>query len=79
MNAVIVIVIVIVMGLNVIFACNVRCKEPMGWAAWFWVSRQNKNDCILKTGQCALCTVRWREGGGSAKKRKILANPPVNC
>ena len=40
------------------------------------VSRHNKNDGSLKTGQCAQYGVG---GGGSAGKKKILANPPDNC
>ena len=76
MNAVIVIVNVIVMGLNVIFACNVRCKEPMGGQRGFGFRAKYKNDCCLKTG--LLHNTVW-EGGGSAEKKKILANPPVNC
>ena len=64
----------IVMGLNVFFACNVRCKRTDGWAAWFWVSRQNKNACNLKTGQCA--QNGGGRGGGSAEKKKDFGKPP---
>ena len=48
----------------------------MGGQRGFSVSRHNKNSCILKTGQCAQYGVG---GGGSAEKKKILANPPDNC
>ena len=41
------------------------------------VSRHNKNDGSLKTGQCAQYGAGG--GGGSAEKKKILANPPDNC
>ena len=68
--------VIIVMGVNVIFAYKVRCKDPMVGQRGFSVSRHNKNSCILKTGQCAQYGVG---GGGSAEKKKILANPPDTC
>ena len=44
---------VIVMIPIIFFACNVRGKVPMGGQRGSSVSRHNKNDGILKTGQCA--------------------------
>ena len=63
----------IVMVSIVFFACNVRGKVPMGGQRGSSVSRQYKNDGILKTGQ-------WRstvwEGGGVLPKKKDFGKPP---
>ena len=66
--------VIIVMGVNVIFAYKVRCKDPMGGQRGFSVSRHNKNSCILKTGQCAQYGVGG--GGGVLPKKKDFGKPP---
>ena len=57
----------------VFFACNVRGKVPMGGQRGSSVSRHNKNDGILKTGQCA----QYGAGGGGVlpEKKRFWQTP----
>ena len=63
----------IVMVSIVFFACNVRGKVPMGGQRGSSVSRQYKNDGILKTGQWH--STVWEEGG-FCRKKKDFGKPP---
>ena len=65
----------IVMVSIVFFACNVRGKVPMGGQRGSSVSRHNKNDGILKTGQCAQYSAG---GGGFCRKKKDFGKPPCH-
>ena len=57
------------------FACNVRCKEPMGGQRGFGFRAKYKNDCCLKTGQCA----RYGRGrGGVLPKKKRFWQTPLS-
>ena len=62
----------IVMVSIVFFACNVRGKVPMGGQRGSSVSRQYKNDGILKTGQWH--STVW-EGGVLPKKKRFWQTP----
>ena len=64
---------VIVMISIIFFACNVRGKVAMGGQRGSSVSRHNKNDGILKTGQCAQYGAG---GGGFCRKKKDFGKPP---
>ena len=67
---------VIVMISIIFFACNVRGKVPMGGQRGSLVSRHNKNDGILKTGQCAQYGAGG--GGGFCQKKKDFGKPPCH-
>ena len=68
--------VVIVMGLNVFFACNVRCKEPMDGQRGFGFRVKYKNDCILKMGQCA--RYGGGRGGGFCRRNKRFWQTPLS-
>ena len=61
------------MGLNVIFACNVRCKEPMGGQRGFGFRVKIRMIVFLKQGNVH-GTVAG--GGGSAEEKKDFGKPP---